>query len=98
MLSTRSMTLQIRTINLALFMALAACCHCSNAADKALTVSSFSRRTIYHSPQTPGYTCWVGAWIMPDQSLMVTFKQATGPLTGRARSEQLLTKMGLATL
>lgn len=35
---------------------------------------------------------------MPDQSLMVTFKQASGPLTGRPRSEQLLTKMGLTTL
>lgn len=44
------------------------------------------RRTIYHSPQTPGYTCWVGAWIMPDDSLMVSFTQATGPATGRARA------------
>ena len=24
------------------------------------------RQTIYHSPQTPGYPCWVGAWIMLD--------------------------------
>jgi len=23
------------------------------------------RQTIYRSPQKPGYTCWVGAWIMP---------------------------------
>jgi hypothetical protein len=55
----------------------------------------FARKTIYHSPQTPGYTCWVGAWLMPDRSLMVTFKQATGPLTGRQQSTELLKKMGM---
>jgi hypothetical protein len=31
---------------------------------------------------------------MPDQSLMVTFKQATGPLEGRSRSIELLKQMG----
>jgi hypothetical protein len=45
----------------------------------------FSRNEIYHSPQIPGYTCWTGAWIMPDASLMVSFTQATGPLEGRPR-------------
>ena len=55
----------------------------------------YARKTIYRSPQTPGYTCWVGAWIMPDAALMVTFKQATGPLMGRTRSPDLLRKMGL---
>ena len=39
----------------------------------------YQRQTIYHSPQTPGYTCWVGAWIMPDGDLMTCFTQATGP-------------------
>lgn len=38
------------------------------------------RRTIYHSRQRPGYTAWVGAWTMPDQSLMTSFVQATGPV------------------
>ncbi|MGH7140068.1 MAG: sialidase family protein [Pirellulales bacterium] len=41
------------------------------------------RRTIYHSPQSPGFTCWVGAWTMPDGSLMIGFTQATGPVEGR---------------
>src|SRR4051794_21194127 len=59
--------------------------------------TDFKRRTIYHSPQTPGYTCWVGAWQMPDKSLMATFKQATGPLTGRPRSIELLKKLGADT-
>src|SRR6266404_6954671 len=39
-----------------------------------------SCKTIYHSSQSPGYTSWVGAWIMSDESLMVTFKQVTGPM------------------
>lgn len=47
-----------------------------------------SRRTIYHSPQTPGFTSWVGAWSMPDGSLMVSFTQATGPVEGRPRAPQ----------
>jgi hypothetical protein len=44
-------------------------------------------KTIYHSPQTPGFTCWVGAWIMPDKSLMVTLTQATGPFKDRSRTD-----------
>src|SRR5207247_81526 len=59
--------------------------------------TDFKRRTIYHSPQTPGYTCWVGAWQMPDKSLMVAFKQATGPVEGRPRSIDLFKKMGVDT-
>src|ERR1043166_1957412 len=37
-----------------------------------------ARKTIYHSPQKPGFTRWVGAWIMPDGNLMTCFTQATG--------------------
>ncbi len=36
--------------------------------------------TVYHSPQTPGYTAWVGAWLMPDDTMMTGFVQATGPV------------------
>ncbi len=43
----------------------------------------YQRQTIYHSPQTLGFTSWVGAWTMPDDSLMVSFTQATGPVEGR---------------
>lgn len=42
------------------------------------------RQTIYHSPQKPGFTSWVGAWTMPYDSLMVSFTQATGPVEGRS--------------
>ena len=48
-----------------------------------VTVSEVRRFTVYHSPQTPGYTCWAGVLLMPDGSLMVAFNQATGPFTGR---------------
>lgn len=37
-------------------------------------------QTIYESRQDPGYTAWVGAWVMPDGALMVGFTQATGPV------------------
>ena len=47
-----------------------------------VSVRDHSRRTIYHSPQTPGYTCWAGIWKMPDASVMIAFTQATGPLEG----------------
>lgn len=43
----------------------------------------YQRQTIYHSPQKPGFTSWCGAWTMPDDSTMVTFTQATGPVEGR---------------
>ena len=46
----------------------------------------YQRRTIYHSPQTPGYTCWAYMWRMSDGSPMVTFTQATGPVKGRKRA------------
>ena len=46
----------------------------------------YSRRQIYHSPQTPGYTCWVTASVMPDGGLLVSFTQATGPFKGRPQA------------
>ena len=48
-----------------------------------VTATHVSRFTVYHSPQTPGYTCWAGVLLMPDGSLMVAFHQATGPFSGR---------------
>src|ERR1700683_713983 len=39
-------------------------------ATHGLFATHWSRKIIYHSPQEPGYTCWVGEWIMPDKSLM----------------------------
>jgi hypothetical protein len=57
----------------------------------------FTRKTVYHSPQTPGYTAWVGAWAMPDGSVMVCFTQATGPVSGRPKAPAALwDKLGLS--
>jgi len=57
----------------------------SARADEFVAVDH-QRQTIYHSPQTPGFTCWVGAWTMPDGNLMVSFTQATGPVAGRPQA------------
>src|SRR5581483_6063932 len=48
-----------------------------------LVAVEYARKLIYHSPQTPGFTSWVGAWTMRDDRLMVCFTQATGPLKDR---------------
>ncbi len=47
-----------------------------------VTVREHSQRVIFHSPQTPGYTCWTGIWTLADSSLMIGFTQITGPLNG----------------
>ncbi len=56
------------------------------ADDAQFSAVEYARRTIYHSPQTPGFTSWAGAWTMPDGSLMVSFTQATGLVDGRRRA------------
>ncbi len=50
-----------------------------------VTATDVQKFTVYHSPQTPGYTCWVGTWLMPDEALMISFHQSTGPFSGRPR-------------
>ncbi len=45
----------------------------------------YARRVIYESPEKPRYSSWVGAWIMPDESLMVCFTRCTGPVTDPKR-------------
>lgn len=54
------------------------------AEELKVTAVDYQRHQIYHSPQTPGYTCWSGCWVMPDSSMMVCFTQATGPIEGRS--------------
>ena len=56
------------------------------AAENEFIAVDYARTTVYHSPQTPGYTCWVGAWVMPDGDLMTCFTQATGPVEGRPKA------------
>ena len=52
------------------------------SADEFVAVGR-KRQTVYHSPQKPGFTSWVGAWVMPGGDLMVSFTHATGPLKDR---------------
>ena len=42
-------------------------------------VTDYTDRTIYHSPETPGWTAWVGLWQMPGGRLQCSFNQQTGP-------------------
>ncbi len=59
-----------------------------------VTATDHHRTTLYHSPEKPGYTCWSGAWLMPDGDMMVAFTQATGPRHGRPpASAELLRQM-----
>jgi len=52
-------------------------------APMTVTATDVERHVVYHSPQTPGYTCWVSAWMTAEGALRLAFHQATGPLTGR---------------
>ena len=56
------------------------------------TAIEHNRRTIYHSPEKPGFTSWVGAWIMPDGNQMICFTQATGPVKDRPRAPKEVQK------
>ena len=58
-------------------------CLCMPGNAEEFAATGYEHQTIYHSPQSPGFTSWVGAWVMPDGSLMVSFTQATGPVEGR---------------
>ncbi|HYI38501.1 MAG TPA: sialidase family protein [Thermoleophilaceae bacterium] len=51
----------------------------------AIHAGPVDKSTVYHSPQSPGYTAWVGAWLMPDDTMMTGFVQATGPLNPAER-------------
>ena len=41
---------------------------------------NFAQATIYHSPQSPGYTAWCTLWSDCDGSLRLAFQQVTGPV------------------
>ncbi len=50
----------------------------------------FAEKTIYHSPETPGYTSWVGLWELPNGTLCCDFRQITGPKENPVSSVQVL--------
>lgn len=71
-----------RTVITALIVCVASLTSIREAAAVQVTVRDAERHTVYHSPQTPGYTCWAGIWTMLDGGVMVSFTQVTGPLEG----------------
>ena len=46
----------------------------------AAPATDFVQTTIYHSPQTPGYTAWCKLWRTRDGQLRLAFQQVTGPV------------------
>ena len=46
---------------------------------KSVEAVGYVEKTIYHSPETPGYTAWVGLWQIPDGRIRCGFLQLTGP-------------------
>lgn len=52
------------------------------ADDVAFQAMDHTRKVFEPSPRSPGYTCWTGAWPMPDGSLMVASTRAMRPVTG----------------
>lgn len=51
---------------------------CSSAQLK-VEATDHVQRDLYHSPETPGYTSWVGLWQLPNGNLRLDFTQLTGP-------------------
>ena len=51
-----------------------------------MRADSIRRGFVYHSPQYPGFTSWCGLWTMPDDSVMCSLTQATGPFHGRQKA------------
>ena len=54
--------------------------------DSTTYAKQYTRKTICHPPQHPGFTCWAGAWMMPDDSIMISLTQATGALESRPQA------------
>jgi hypothetical protein len=66
----------------ALLIGVASLTRTLEAAAVQVTVRDAERHTVYHSPQTPGYTSWAGIWTMLDGEVRLSFTQVTGPIGG----------------
>lgn len=74
---------QVRAVNTAGSSAASNIASATILSEEMINVAAvnYSRTQIYHSPQSPGWTSWAGAWIMPNGDLMVGVTQATGPVS-----------------
>lgn len=73
----------IHLVVLLLALALAGCCMMGGPS------ITFEKRIIYHSPQTPGYTAWVGFWLN-NGLLNLDFHQVTRDGSGFIHTTPLL--------
>lgn len=48
--------------------------------EAATSATEFAQTTVYHSPQTPGYSAWCTLWRTPGGQLRLAFQQVTGPV------------------
>lgn len=62
------------------WLPLLACAFASTAHALSVSVEGFTQKTIYHSPQTPGYSAWCTLWQDPPGKLNLAFQQVTGPV------------------
>jgi hypothetical protein len=56
--------------------------------------SDFHQSSIYHSPQTPGYTAWCTLWRDPAGSLRLGFQQVTGPVADPHKRSNVTVLLG----
>src|SRR2546421_430662 len=61
-----------------------------------VTASDFAQSTIYHSPQTPGYSAWCTLWRARDGGLRVAFQQVTGAVEDAAKRKNVTVILGSA--
>ncbi|MBI3920252.1 MAG: exo-alpha-sialidase [Armatimonadetes bacterium] len=73
-----------------LALAASVCSTSIAAPPKKVDAVDFVQRTLYHSPETPGYTSWVGLWQMPDGKLRCDFNELTGPKVSPVSSVPVL--------
>ena len=60
------------------------------SAEVSVETVEYAEKTIYHSPETPGWTSWVGLWLTVDGRLQCSFNQLTGPKDKPAASVPIL--------
>jgi hypothetical protein len=77
---------------LALLAVAATCILAANAHAVAFNgaVLEYQQKQIYHSPETPGYTSWVGLWQLPGGEVRCDFRQVTGPANSPVSSVPVL--------
>ncbi len=61
---------------------------------KVTVVSQDAARTIYHSPQSPGYTAWCTLWREPNGELRLAFQQVTGPVKEWSKRKNVTVILG----